>query len=143
MPAKGQKQPRLCRDCGETNPQKFQARLATLCGKCRQARYKNCIKKCTIRTREQEKLAALTRYGLNGTMQCSWENCSVTDPDMLALDHIANNGAAERRTGLGKSHDLYHRLKMIDYPTGYQTLCHNHNQKKQLLLYRSASELKF
>jgi recombination endonuclease VII len=39
MPVKGQRQSRLCRVCGETNPTKFQFRYATLCAECRKSAY--------------------------------------------------------------------------------------------------------
>jgi hypothetical protein len=141
MPAKGQKQSRLCRVCGETEPTKFQARLATLCGKCRQARYKKSIERCTIKTRALEKAEAMAHYGPSGQVCCSWAGCQISDIDMLVLDHIADDGAAQRRAlgggSRGKGHELYRHLKRDGYPAGYQTLCCNHNHKKELLRSRS------
>ena len=139
MPAKGVKQPRLCRICGETNPAKFQCRLATMCGKCRQSRYKSCVTQCTVRTRQAEKLAAMAYYGPSSEPRCSWPNCAVDDIDMLVLDHILDNGAQERQaaSNCGRGHELYRRLKRECYPEGYQTLCCNHNHKKELLRSRA------
>jgi hypothetical protein len=65
---------------------------------------------------------------------CSWPGCTITDPDMLEIDHINNDGAKHRKeTG----HTPIHRwLKNNSYPPGFQVLCGGHNQKKKLMLAR-------
>ena len=136
MPIKGFRKSRLCRACGETDPSKFQARLATLCGKCRQKRYRGCIAKSRIRARDNDKIVALSHYSPNQQMKCSWDGCLVDDPDMLVLDHPNDDGAAQRRLmggTNGKGHALYRWLRNKQFPEGFQTLCCNHNQKKEIL----------
>jgi hypothetical protein len=76
----------------------------------------------------------LSHYGPNGKLKCSWTGCLVSDVDMLSLDHIDDNGAEHRRQmgGLGKAAHLYRRLIRDKFPTGFQTLCYNHQMKKEL-----------
>ena len=86
--------------------------------------------------REHEiKTEVLMHYGLMGRLQCSWAECEVTDIDMLSLDHIHNDGAQDRnssqRGGGGKV--TYHRVRKEGFPDGFQTLCHNHQWKKELM----------
>lgn len=83
------------------------------------------------------KLDVLSHYGPNGKLQCCWPDCAVTDVDMLSLDHIKNDGAAHRREHGGRGHYggymLYRDLQRDGYPEGFQTLCHNHQWKKELM----------
>ena len=90
------------------------------------------------------KLLVLTHYGPNHTLTCSWPNCDVTDVDMLSIDHIENDGAKHRRALSGKNRGggqgggkLYVFLKKTGFPTGYQTLCFNHQFKKELIRLRA------
>lgn len=83
--------------------------------------------------RQAVRVEALTHYG-NGCLQCVWNGCEVIDPDMLTLDHTENNGAAERRESGKKSiggSTFSYWLKTHGWPTGYQTLCWNHQWKKE------------
>lgn len=84
------------------------------------------------------KVEVLTHYGRGGTLCCVWEGCDVRDPDMLTLDHINNDGAKDRKThrGRGKGHGLYCRVRNAKYPDGFQTLCANHQMKKEMLRIR-------
>ena len=82
--------------------------------------------------RADMKLEVLSHYGKDGKLQCCWTECSVVDPDMLTIDHMDNSGAEERkkdRTHAGMS--FYAILKRTKYPDGFQTLCHNHQWKKE------------
>lgn len=67
----------------------------------------------------------------NGECKCSWEVCVVCDLDMLSLDHINNDGAEEKRNGRGSGRGLYTKLKKAGFPEGFQTLCQNHQWKKE------------
>ena len=68
--------------------------------------------------------AALEAYG--GTPPvCAC--CGEHRYPFLALDHIAGNGAEERRTK-GKGPRFWYYLKREGYPPGYRVLCHNCNQ---------------
>lgn len=78
------------------------------------------------------KVEVLTRYGRAGRCQCSWDGCDVVDPDMLSLDHINNDGAKEKREGRSGT-GLYLRVVRENFPKGFQTLCHNHQWKKEIL----------
>jgi hypothetical protein len=84
------------------------------------------------------KLEVLTHYGLNGTLQCCWEGCEVCDVDMLTLDHINNNGAADRKERKNTGGVVwYAQLKRNGFPIGLQTLCANHNLKKEVVKQRN------
>ncbi len=69
------------------------------------------------------------------------------DVGRLKIDHVDNTGAQERkkdRTHAGMT--LYAILKRTGFPEGFQTLCHNHQWKKEILRrradWRGASRLK-
>lgn len=64
-------------------------------------------------------------------MQCVWPGCEVSDPDMLTIDHVNNDGAQDRKIDRG-GHDFYRRLQVKGYPEGFQTLCANHQLKKEI-----------
>ena len=84
--------------------------------------------------RAHMKLAVLSHYGKEGKLQCCWPECVVVDPDMLSLDHIANNGGDHRRKVKGASGCMLYRMLMKEFfPKGYQTLCLNHQFKKELM----------
>lgn len=80
------------------------------------------------------KLEVLSHYGPSGSLQCSWPDCTITDPDMLTLDHVDNDGASHRKMKPGLTgHKLYSLLRSSGFPAGYQTLCWNHNSKKEIM----------
>lgn len=71
------------------------------------------------------KIEVLTHYG-GGKLACVV--CGESRLACLSLDHIANNGAEDRRTRVGKQRGGFYFLKSIrddNYPDGYQTLCMN------------------
>ena len=82
----------------------------------------------------------LTHYGFHGTLRCSWSGCKVKDIDMLTLDHIHDNGAEHRRkinkadspAFRGSGMCTYRWVEEHEFPDGFQTLCHNHQWKKQM-----------
>jgi hypothetical protein len=76
------------------------------------------------------KVEVFTQYGPNREVRCSWVGCTITDLDMLSLDHISDNGAEERKRGQPSGKNLYRKLKKEGFPTGFQTLCMNHQHKK-------------
>jgi hypothetical protein len=85
------------------------------------------------------KVEVLTHYGPKGALRCCWEGCAVCDVDMLSLDHMNNNGASERKElygtnkGIqGGSTRVYARVKREGFPLGFQTLCMNHQWKKEI-----------
>jgi len=75
----------------------------------------------------------LTHYGKGGKLCCCWYGCKVKDLDLLTLDHKNNDGAiarAEKKDGTGFK--LYSSVKRNGFPDTFQTLCWNHQWKKQM-----------
>jgi hypothetical protein len=90
---------------------------------------------------ERRKLRVLTHYGKSRKLLCCWRGCKVCDPDMLSLDHINNDGAEDRKSGFeGCGAGLYRKVEREGYPEGFQTLCHNHQWKKELMKRREDSK---
>ena len=62
--------------------------------------------------------------------------CGESNPIFLTLDHIDNNGAAQRKSIFGKKvrggYNFYLWLKRNNFPTGLQTLCFNCNQGRYI-----------
>jgi hypothetical protein len=102
--------------------------------------HKNKVKYLKLRYENEYKikLETLTHYG-NGKLSCL--QCSMSDPDMLTIDHIDNNGGEERKQLNHKAGaKFYCWLKKNGYPQGYQTLCANCQLKKEILRRRKLSE---
>jgi hypothetical protein len=51
---------------------------------------------------------------------------------MLSLDHINHDGATERKN-VGMGYNTYLRVIKQGFPAGFQTLCMNHQFKKEAL----------
>jgi len=85
--------------------------------------------------REKVKKEVLTHYGKGGKLLCCWRGCKVCDIDMLSLDHVQNDGqkhvsdAGIRYLGIR----LYRWAKRNGYPETLQTLCFNHQYKKEIV----------
>ena len=92
---------------------------------------KDRIAKWSRRYSLELKLDALSHYGKNGKLQCCWPDCDIIDVDMLSLDHINDDGARTRKTQ-GTGEKLYLFVRKNGYPDGFQTLCHNHQWKKEI-----------
>lgn len=97
-----------------------------------QAKYREANREKNITYQRQRKLQlkfdVLAHYGKICAV------CGFDDYRALQIDHIADNGAEERRSLGGKSFSgwrFYEWLKKNGYPEGYQTLCANHNNIKQ------------
>lgn len=94
--------------------------------------------------RQNVTLECCSIYSAKGDVMCSYPTCDVADPDMLCLDHINNNGNEERRDlmwGRG-GYNLYAKLRRSGFPPGYQTLCHNHNIKKEIERRRADAKIR-
>ena len=64
--------------------------------------------------------------------------CGEDDYDVLAIDHINQDGAAHRReTGVGRNGTIYRWLKRNNYPPGFRLLCYNCNIKAFRIYQRS------
>ncbi len=86
--------------------------------------------------RDALKAKAIAFYS-NGTSACVW--CGYNELDALCLDHINDNGAADRRelkiAGRGSSVSgsrTYEALASRGWPSGYQVLCANCNMIKEV-----------
>jgi hypothetical protein len=117
----------FCEECGL--PLTKSASRKKLHTKCHDKRQNACTKRIQI----ARKIRVLMHYSKDGTLRCSWDKCLVSDPDMLCLDHVENDGHIDRKAGLKGSYALYQRLERAGFPTGFQTLCFNHNMKKRFL----------
>jgi len=85
------------------------------------------------RSNARLKVAALKHYGKGGEHICCWDGCEIDDLDMLTLDHINNDGAKHRGRGKGwTGADAYRKLAKAGWPDGFQTLCWNHQWKKEI-----------
>jgi len=90
----------------------------------------------SVQSQNQElKKEVLTHYGKNGKLQCCWDGCVVDDLDVLSLDHLADDGA-EHRKHIGTR--IYRWAKSHGFPPVLQTLCMNHQWKKELTRRRSS-----
>ena len=82
------------------------------------------------RAREKLRLLVLNYYS-NNSLSC--KGCGINDVDVLTLDHIANDGAEQRKHLKGADgFNFYRWLKRNGFPKGYQVLCWNCNHKKEL-----------
>jgi hypothetical protein len=86
----------------------------------------------------ETKKIILTHYGKNGRLRCCWHGCKIIDVDMLSLDHIDDNGKEDRANGQKPGAQLYIKLVKQNFPAGFQTLCFNHQFKKEILRRREA-----
>jgi hypothetical protein len=87
------------------------------------------------------KTEVLTHYG-NGRLKCVVRGCKVQDLDMLTLDHVKNDGGKHRES-LGRKAggaSVYVDLKRRGFPEGHQTLCANHQLKKEIMRCRRLRE---
>ena len=85
------------------------------------------------RYRTEIKIEVLAHYGVSGKPQCTWPGCDVSDPDMLSLDHVNDDGARDRKVNGPSGSPLFLRLKRDNFPEGFQTLCCNHQMKKEIM----------
>jgi hypothetical protein len=65
------------------------------------------------------KISILTHYG-NGKLVCV--QCGEKRLPCLSIDHVNNDGYTQK--DLKGSH-LYRKLRVLNYPLGFQTLCMN------------------
>lgn len=91
-----------------------------------------------VERRRQLKKEVLSHYGLNGELRCSWPGCLISDLDMLTLDHVNDDGCKD---GQNRPR-IYDRLKHAGYPSGFQTLCANHQFKKEAELRRTVGDIR-
>jgi len=88
----------------------------------------------------QLKIETLSHYGKRGRPQCCWRNCNIVDIDMLSLDHVENDGAKARKGRNKGGVCWYSELRKNKFPKGFQTLCFNHQMKKEILKRRNEND---
>ena len=98
---------------------------------------KVALRRTRINSNARLKKETLSHYGKDGKAVCCWPKCRVTDLDMLSIDHIADNGKTHRANGATSGIGFYGYLRSHDWPEGYQTLCANHQIKKEILRRRT------
>ena len=91
-------------------------------------RYRAYANTCNARLKNR----TLTHYGKGGKLLCSWRGCNVSDIDCLTLDHVFDNGKQHRASGYEGGINGYRQLEKLGYPMGFQTLCGNHQLKKEI-----------
>ena len=90
--------------------------------------------------RDGLKAKAIAYYS-DGTSKCV--QCGYSNIDALCLDHINDDGAADRRRlkisgrGNGSGSRTYEALSRLGFPPGYQVLCANCNMIKEVRRRRS------
>ena len=94
--------------------------------------HKKNLEKANNAMRKQE----VFLFYANGTIQCAF--CGMSDLDVLCIDHVHNNGRKHRRAiGNKRGSAFYRWLQQNNYPDGFQVLCANCNQKKEVLRRRN------
>ena len=94
------------------------------------ARYYSTTRTGIQEANQKRKTEVLTHYGPKGQLRCCASQCEITDIDMLTLDHVANDGAQHRKK---ITTSVYQWVQRKKYPEGFQTLCANHQLKKELI----------
>ena len=105
--------------------------------------HKTQISLTNSRLTAKNKVVVLTHYGPNGVMRCSWKGCRVVDSDMLSIDHINDDGAKDRGKSIRGGQGLYCLLRRKKFPKGFQTLCYNHQVKKEILRRKEQREQRY
>ena len=138
MPSLMKKNCVICRNCNNAKGQQWReknrARANELANKWYHA---NPEKYHGVTTKHRRKLRIETLIEYGG--KCV--NCGIEDLDVLDIDHIFNDGAADRKKNLF-AYNLFRQLKKQGYPKErHQVLCKNCNWKKEVLRRRNTSSL--
>lgn len=117
IPRKG-----MCVECGKTESTRWSSNeKGTICHNCAEGF-----------RRLKVKLEVFTHYCKEKPI-CNEKDCNIDDIDMLALDHINDDGAAHRKSiGNASGFRLYDWIQKNNYPKMFQVLCWNHNIKKEM-----------
>ncbi len=122
----------------ETNKKRYDRLKANRqCKECMQplepdstTRCKSCNAKGAERTREFNRKLKMNAFNQYGGSVCV--GCGITDPDLLTVDHIENDGASHRKMDKLAKNNMYRWLVKNNYPEGFQILCWNCNMGKQI-----------
>lgn len=133
----------VCRKCNSVEEKDFYPstwkrgnRTSDFCKKCRVAlgrkwRSENREKSSAYMRDYSYKLrtACIEKYS-NGTMACVC--CGESHRDFLAIDHIDGKGTQHVKQLRTEGMQLVGWLKKMNFPIGFQVLCHNCNWSKHL-----------
>jgi len=75
----------------------------------------------------------LSHYGKGKNLLCRAKGCLVSNIYMLTLDHIDGGGSLERKETGRLGWMFYTWLKKQNFPSGFQTLCMNHQFLKEAM----------
>jgi len=75
------------------------------------------------------KMQVCSKYSGKGRAECSIWHCTVRCLDALQIHHIRNDGKSHRGAAKSKGAgiNIYRRLRRLEFPEGYRTLCANHH----------------
>jgi hypothetical protein len=90
--------------------------------------------KATLAKYYQKLKESMLKAYSSGKPACKW--CGQVDIDILCLDHVNNDGNIHRKA-LGGTMRVYQWIRKHNYPSGFQVLCYNCNNKKKVLHQRS------
>ena len=73
------------------------------------------------------RMAVLEAYGgKNPGCAC----CGEKEIKFLGIDHVNGGGTKHRQELRSRGAAMYHELRRLEYPKGFQVLCHNCNLAK-------------
>lgn len=136
-----------CYKCGASANRSDNSKRGVLCKGCKSKSWKQLYKRkrkdiirnvsmWASKNRDRINSGARSRYLLKKEAsvaayggRCS---CGESRLEFLVIDHIDDNGAADRNFWRNKVSDIHTWLKRNGYPHGYQVLCGSCNLKKEI-----------
>lgn len=76
------------------------------------------------------KMEVFTHYCDGKSPRCAC--CGEARLTFLTIDHIENDGAAHRRSGVASGSSMWYWLRRNGYPSGFQVLCWNCQHGKEV-----------
>jgi predicted nucleic acid-binding Zn ribbon protein len=123
---------RVCQQCGSPLPSDARSSQRFCSYRCQSTHWSReyrARRRETINRRQNERHGLLRQRVLQAYgSQC--QCCGQTDPELLAVDHIAGTGRIERGTREGQN--FYHMLERKGFPQDrYRLLCFNCNAGRE------------
>lgn len=122
----------VCSVCGAAHKTTLPGTYCTACRTAVSRRTKNAAYDPVKRSAAREALKVETFNAYGG---CFCACCGEVCISMLTLDHIAGDGAAQRRTDgvINSGATTWRWLRNRGYPDGFQVLCFSCNSSKHYL----------